>query len=540
MYKLSCAQRTSRPAFCARSVPRVLELAGKEKNRFVLRGETKLSYCGGTNLSYCIRVRQKWLKRCGGVMTEQVYTVWGFGCKRAAKLLRLSGIQLYSLRHVQQFFRTSQDIVPPRCLLIYTPNLKTLQADKLVRSLRQQWPMVDVVLWSPRAGAHFVRRAFKQGAKDVVLSDKIEDLVDVVDTIIEEQRFLPRMNELNEDFTSSSRFEGLVSRSPEMWDLFHTCINIAETDATVLILGETGTGKELIARALHRRSGRKGAFVVLDCGAVPEQLINSELFGHVKGAFTGAMHDKKGLFRHADGGTLFLDELASIPLEVQFRLLRTLQEGTIRPVGGHEELPVDVRVIAATNEALDKKVQDGTFREDLMYRLSVLYLTVPPLRERQEDILFLFAYFLRKLSEQYNMERPSIQDDFLDGLLSYSWPGNVRQLENFVERLVLTNANKVVSLHDFNEIMGPFQYESGSEAKAEKDKAPLSSLGRIFHEGQDMKAFLHQAERLFLEYCLRSCAGHVGKSAELAGVSRRSFTRKMRQHHLLREQFLEE
>ena len=234
-----------------------------------------------------------------------------------------------------------------------------------------------------------------------------------------------------------------------MWDLFDLCTRIAPAEATVLIVGETGTGKELLARAVHRLSKRRGRFVAANCASIPRDLINSELFGHEKGAFTGADRAKTGLVTYAHQGTLFLDEIGDMPAESQQSVLRMLQEKRVRPVGSLIEKEIDVRVVAATNVPLDKIVREGEFREDLFYRLDVIRMNVPPLRERHEDVLFLFGHFTKQLTKHYGLNPPTYADSFLDALLEYEWPGNVRQLENFSERLVLARPQRALTSRDF-------------------------------------------------------------------------------------------
>jgi DNA-binding NtrC family response regulator len=430
----------------------------------------------------------------------------------------------------------------------------------LIIQLRERWHMVDIVVWAPRASATLVRDALHAGAKDVVITSSAKACAREVSNIVQGQQLLPRAARLGDEPSGGSEFEGMFSRSSQMWDLFDTTTQIASTEATVLILGETGTGKELLARAIHRHSHRTGRFVPLNCGAVNETLIDSELFGHVKGAFTGATEAKLGLFRHANEGTLFLDEVGNIPLNGQYHLLRALQEGAVRPVGGHDEQAVDVRVIAATSSPLSHDVKRGHFREDLFYRLDVIRLEVPPLRDRPEDIVFLFAHFARKLAAEYNVERPDLRDDFLDAVMTYPWPGNVRQLQNFTERLVLTETGRRVGAAAFRRLTAsagrqrdrqsesqqgsrrhdPRESEWGREGAA--TGAPSGgSCGRAAVPSvvdtakpldQVLAPQIAAVERAYLEACLRECVGRVGTAAKRAGISRRTLLRKMTHYGL--------
>jgi len=287
---------------------------------------------------------------------------------------------------------------------------------------------------------------------------------------------------------------------------------MAPTNGRVLIYGESGTGKELAARALHAQSLRKDAmFVEVNCAAIPEDLIESELFGHRKGAFSAATADKEGKFQKADGGTLFLDEVGDMSLKTQSKVLRTLDEGRFAPVGDEEPITVDARVIAATNKDLEEEISKGNFREDLFYRLNVIPFYVPPLRERKEDIPMLARHFLKEFSERYNRRPKEISDDALDALMRYSWPGNVRELRNLIERIVIMNP---------------------SVAKLERKHLPTL----VYREGgrRTLADFssLHQAraayERDYILKKLDENQGSVSRTAEVLGLERSHMYRKMK------------
>ncbi len=330
---------------------------------------------------------------------------------------------------------------PPRLFVMQASKDEIDETRIVLLALRRDRPLTDVLVWAPQASGAAVRTFFHAGAKDVILSRSATKLAEGVAEILQQQQLLPRVNDLSRQRGRGSRFESMLSRSSAMWDLFELCSRVAPTDATVLIVGETGTGKELLARAIHRRSGRQGRFVAANCASIPPELINSELFGHEKGSFTGADRSKKGLVMHANQGTLFLDEIGDMPLEAQQSLLRMLQEKRIRPVGSQVETKIDVRIVAATNILLDQAVRAGRFRDDLFYRLDVIRMNVPAIRERPEDIMFLFGHFTKRLAKHYGLNPPTFSDSFLDALVEYEWPGNVRELENFSERLVLARPN---------------------------------------------------------------------------------------------------
>jgi transcriptional regulator with PAS, ATPase and Fis domain len=264
--------------------------------------------------------------------------------------------------------------------------------------------------------------------------------------------------------------------------------------------------------------------VSINCAAVPENLIDSELFGYVAGAFTGAEDGAEGLFRAADGGTLFLDEVGSIPLQVQYRLLRVLQEGRVRPVGSDREIEVDVRMIAATSVRLDEAVAAGSFRHDLLYRLDVIRVVLPPLRDRPEDILFLFGHFMRELSEHHGLRRPDLEDSFLDALQSYHWPGNVRQLENLTERLLLTHHGRAsLTAEHFAALVAP-AHEGEPDVDQFADTVPDLEL----ELPEVVRAAVDRTEEAYLRAALERTRGRVVRTAEMAGISRRTLLRKLK------------
>jgi DNA-binding NtrC family response regulator len=327
----------------------------------------------------------------------------------------------------------------------------------------------------------------------------------------------------------ASLFEGLVSASPRMRTLFRTCERVAASSATVLIQGETGTGKELVARAIHKRSGRKGRFVALDCGAVQESLIDAELFGHERGAFTGANTRKLGLFRHAHQGTLLLDEINNMPLVSQHSLLRVLQEGVVRPLGGTGEVAVDVRIIAASSVSLFEAVNERRFREDLLYRLDVIRLELLPLRERPEDVLHLLRLFLAQLCARYDLAPLVPGPGFLQAAVDYPWPGNVRQLENFAERLLLTGT-PCFSKRDFHDGVRPFLSSQASPSSGAARAQP-----GIEHT---LTEFLTQQEGAYLESLLSETRGSLAATADRAGIDPRTLRRKLKRHGIDRTRFL--
>ncbi|MFO1414657.1 MAG: sigma 54-interacting transcriptional regulator [Burkholderiales bacterium] len=304
--------------------------------------------------------------------------------------------------------------------------------------------------------------------------------------------------------------EGIITRSPVMEDLLRQAKLVAESDASVLIYGDSGTGKELLARAIHRASPRRDqAFVAVNCGAIPAELLESELFGHARGAFTGAVQAHKGLFQAADGGTVLLDEIGDMPLPLQVKLLRVLQEGEVRPVGSTQPIPVDVRVISATHRDLDQQKASGQFREDLYYRLNVVSLKLPPLAERREDIPLLAQHFLKRLAERYRKPLPTLAPDAMALLVAAPWPGNVRQLLNLLEQaMALTTTTMIPATLVQNAL--------------KEDAAALIP----FEEAR--KSF----ERDYLVRLLKITGGNVTQAAQLAKRNRTEFYKLLQRHRL--------
>jgi len=331
------------------------------------------------------------------------------------------------------------------------------------------------------------------------------------------------------DAATRNSLDNIIGSSSAMEKLKQTVRTVASTASTVLIQGESGTGKELVARAVHVCSPRAtDAFVSVNCGAFPETLLESELFGYVKGAFTGASQNKRGLFEVSDGGTIFLDEISEMTLAMQVKLLRVLQERTVRPVGGTSEIPIDVRVIAATNRDLDKAVAENTFREDLYYRLNVIPIRVPPLRERREDIPLLANHFLKKYATAAGRSILCMHVPSLDSLCGYEWPGNVRQLENTVERAV------ALEMSDQLHVELPVERAKARAAAASAEGSAFPETGgdACLPQGIGMETYVAGIERSLLQNALNQSGGVQTKAADLLGISYRSFRHLMKKYNL--------
>jgi two-component system response regulator PilR (NtrC family) len=367
------------------------------------------------------------------------------------------------------------------------------------------------------------------GASDYIR--KTPGLVDEIKLAINrslEKLVLSKQNfALRRDAATRNSLDNIIGSSAPMEKLKQTLRTVASTASTVLIHGESGTGKELVARAVHVCSPRAtDSFVSVNCGAFPETLLESELFGYLKGAFTGANQNKRGLFEVADKGTIFLDEISEMTLAMQVKLLRVLQERTVRPVGSTSEISIDVRVIAATNRDLDKAVAENLFREDLYYRLNVIPVRVPPLRERREDIPLLVNHFLKKYAAAASRSILRVNKEALDSLCGYEWPGNVRQLENTVERAVALETTE--ELH----VELPAERPKARAAAAGAGASFDNSSGAILPEGVGMENYVAGIERSLLQNALNQCSGVQTKAADLLGISYRSFRHLMKKYEL--------
>ena len=402
---------------------------------------------------------------------------------------------------------------------------------EVLRHAHRVSPDSAVVLITAAGDFDSAVQAVKSGAFDYIqktpnaLVDEVRVSIDRAAEVID----LRRQNQAyRRDAASRNSLDNIIGCSSVINQLKETIRTVASTGSTILIHGESGTGKELVARAVHSCSQRGGEpFVSVNCGAFPETLLESELFGYVKGAFTGANQNKRGLFEVANAGTIFLDEIGEMSLAMQVKLLRVLQERTIRPVGGTSEIAIDVRVIAATNRDLQEMVEEKTFREDLYYRISVIPIEVPPLRSRQEDIPLLAHHFLKKYAPAANKNIMRMADESIETLVAYDWPGNVRQLENTIERSVAMEAS------DTLRVQPPERRQERSKARAAVAAAMGGSCdGAVPAEGIDMEAYVADLERSLLLSALRQSGGVQTRAAEMLKLSYRSFRHLAKKYRL--------
>jgi DNA-binding NtrC family response regulator len=406
----------------------------------------------------------------------------------------------------------------PYSIVVTDLRMPKVDGLKLMAEIQARRLPVTVIVTTGHGSIDDAVHAMRMGAYDFLTKPPDpQHLCLLIERALRERILQDELAALRSQIGERHRFWNVLSKCPRMYDIFALIGDIADTTTTVLIEGETGTGKEQIARAIHQASAehRKGSFVPINCAALSETLLESELFGHEKGSFTGAAGQRKGRFEIAHGGTLFLDEVADIPASMQVKLLRVLQERRFERVGGNQPVEIDVRVIGATNRSLEKAVKDGKFREDLYYRLNVVKIELPPLRRRPEDIPILAAYFAQKYARP-GQNAAQISNEAMERLLAFGWPGNVRQLENAMERACVT----------------------ARDGEIRPDNLPADVLARPGRRGslrvditrpltEQLGELTAGFEERYLRKALRRCRGHVGRCAKVSGLSRRSISAKI-------------
>jgi two-component system response regulator PilR (NtrC family) len=362
-------------------------------------------------------------------------------------------------------------------------------------------------------------QALKEGAYDYLIKPfKVDELKLVVQKALEERRLRWENLRLRREIELRYTLGNMVGKSARMQEVFSTISRVAESKATILLTGESGTGKTLLAKTIHFNSSRKDApFVAVNCAAIPHELMESELFGHVKGAFTGAIATKPGLFEAAEGGTLLLDEISEMPTTLQAKLLRALEDREIRPVGGTKAVHVDVRIIAATNRDLTQAMQQNAFREDLYYRLNVIAVGLPALRERREEIPLLVNFFLQKFAEASGRPAKLVSPDAMAALEAFAWPGNVRELENVIERAVTLEAGAVIRVDSL-----PDSVRGGQTQELYRIEFPP--------DGLDLDGLMERIERDLMRRALQRAGGIQSRAAQLLGTSFRSFRYRLQKY----------
>lgn len=434
-------------------------------------------------------------------------------CQLLQEVLQKEGYRVSMATSGQDAIRLAEEVPFDLAILdIRMPDISGIEVLTALKRLNAQMPVLMTTAYSSMQTAI---EATRQGAYDYLSKPcKIEELTLTVKRALEQTRLLRENQYFRQELREKYKFENIVGTTPAMLEIYKTVARLVDSKTTVLIQGESGTGKELIARALHFNGVRaERPFIAVDCASLTESLLESELFGHVRGAFTGAVATKKGLFEQADGGTIFLDEIAEVSPALQAKLLRVLQQHEIRRVGGTEFIPLDVRVVAATNQDLETLVKAGRFRDDLFYRLNVVTLHLPPLRERQDDLPLLANYFLRKYSEANDKLITHITPEALHMLCSYDWPGNVRELEHTIERAVTLTMNNCLLPEDL-----PPKLQQPTAPTAPPPAQPWLSLDEM--EKQHMQAVLQATQ------------GNKQKAAQILGINRRSLYRMAKRHGL--------
>lgn len=395
---------------------------------------------------------------------------------------------------------------------LHMPGVNGLQLCERVVANR---PDIPVVVMTAFGSMETAIEAIRAGAWDFVTKPvEMELLAVVLDRAIRHHRLQEEIRRLTETPESTDHFEELIGSSPAMQKLFDQIRKIAPTSANVLITGESGTGKELVARAIHKNSSRKdGPFIAINCAAIPENLLESELFGHAKGAFTDARADRKGLFQQAQGGTMLLDEIGDFPLALQAKLLRAMEQRTVRPVGGDNEIPFDARILTATNRDLEAAVEEGRYREDFYFRINVIQLDLPPLRSRRTDVLLiarsLLSTFAREMNKNVTDFLPSVAERFLN----YDWPGNVRELRNVLERAVALTEFERLIVDDLPERIR--DYRQSTFRIDTSNPADLQTLEAV--------------ERQYIQRVLESVQGNRTEAARILGVNRKTLYRRLKQ-----------
>jgi len=405
-----------------------------------------------------------------------------------------------------------------------------MDGQTLFHHLREEFPYIPVIIMSGKATVEDAISLMKEGVFDFFIKpfENIDKLILVIKKAVDWTTVKKEYEKLKLASSKGIVYEKIIGRSKKMKDIFDTITQIASTKATILILGETGTGKELITEAIHNKSGRTGQLVKVNCSALTETLLESELFGHEKGAFTGAIKTKLGRFELADKGTLFLDEIGEIPASIQVKLLRVLQTKQFERVGGEKTITVDVRVIAATNRDLMELVRQGKFREDLYWRLNVIQILLPPLRERKEDIPLLIKHFIDKYSRENNLKITGITPQCLNILVSYHWLGNVRELENAIENMIVMNQDNILDTDDIpsyimNEIKKMPDFVLSDEIGI-KDNYLQVKLGTP----------LEMLEKKYIEFTLEKIKNKA-KAARVLGIGRKTLYNKLERYEISAE-----
>jgi len=398
-------------------------------------------------------------------------------------------------------------------LVISDINMPEMSGLELLQLIKEKSPSTEVIMITAYASTDTAIQAMKRGAYDYIIKPfNNDEILLTIEKALKNSQLQRENRRLQQELEKRYGFGNLIGKSPAILKVYELIQRVAQTRANILVTGESGTGKELVARAIHYTGPRKDQpFVTVNCGAIPEQLMESEFFGHEKGAFTGAIKTRDGYFAAADSGTIFLDEIGEIPPALQVKLLRVIQEKSFMRVGSTVERAVDVQVVSATNRDLESAVSEGSFREDLFYRLNVITIDLPPLRERSSDIPLLARHFLQQYNQEYGREIDDISQEAINIMLNYGFPGNVRELENIIERGVIMETGTVITPASLPPVL-----------TRPATNGTVVGL-RLPEEGLDLEKTLADFERHFIHQALERCNHNKTKAAELLGLSFRSF-----------------
>lgn len=397
----------------------------------------------------------------------------------------------------------------------------------IFEDIQTRSPLTKIMMMTGVVDMEVAAKAFKKGASDLISKPfKITELEERIEQLMEARRLETEKREPEPKVVR--KLSEMVGQSPSIKKALRLIDLVAGKNATVLVTGESGTGKELVARAIHQLSSRnKSPFIAINCGAIPENLLENELFGHVRGAFTDASESRTGKFEQANGGTLFLDEISNMPLSLQVKLLRVLEEREFEKLGSNQTIKVDVRIIAATNCDLREKIKTGEFRFDLFYRLNVVPIQLPPLRERRDDIPLLVNHFLKSVSDEHGLPQKKLEPAALKQLIQYDWPGNIRELRNVLELAsVLSGDRTILTVEDF-----PISHESSEPDQLEL----LQKYLQLPEEGIDLNQVMSELERNLIYQSLKRTGGNKGKAARLLFLKRTTLVEKARRMNLLKE-----
>jgi two-component system, NtrC family, nitrogen regulation response regulator GlnG len=448
------------------------------------------------------------------------------------KGLRQAGYEITAVKDGESALRAFE--AEPFDLVFLDVRMPGMDGLTALARLRELAPDAHVIVMTAHGTMETAIQAMQRGAYDYLAKPfDLDEAVLLAERALEARRLTQEVARLRTGLQEVKEFSALIGRHPRMQDLYKAIGRIAGSDVTVLIRGESGTGKELVARAIHHYSRRSGrAFVAVSCAAIPATLLESEMFGHERGAFTDAKERRLGKFELAQGGTLYLDEIGDMPVELQTKLLRALQERTIERVGGHESIRIDVRVIAATNRDLETAMREGTFREDLYYRLNVVTLNLPPLRERRRDVPLLVEHFLAKHAEELGDR--GVAPDALDRLVGYDWPGNVRELENVIQRAMVLAQNGVILPEHLP--IGPVSAAASVAVDATLEEIierKLLECVRGLRERANANLYdliIGLVEKPLLRAVLRETSGNQVRAAQILGINRNTLRKKLTEH----------